>query len=138
MEKGQDIALQRFDFRTLRRNRLGHGVDAGTHKGLELRELHQTHTFQALGEDEKALIGHLDDFVHDREAAYGIEVAGLRRIHAGFALRNHHDGLVLTQGVDELYGAFPADCQRQDGMREEHRIAHGEDRQGPIGFLLRR
>ena len=136
LEQGENVALQRFHFGTLGRNRLGNGIHAATHEGRQLREFGQPHPLQAFGKNEQALVGHLDDFVDDGEGSDGIEIAGLRGIDASFALRHHHDGLVFAQGVDELDRALPTHGQGQHGMGEKYRIPHRQDRQNPSFFFF--
>ena len=87
-------------------------------KGVKLGELGESHPLQAFGKDEQALVGHLDDFVDDRQSSHRVEVAGLGSIDAGFALRHHHDGLVLAQRINQLDRALPAYGQGQHGVRE--------------------
>ncbi len=97
LEQGKNIALQRFHLGTLGRNGFGHGIHTTTHEGRQLREFSQPHPLQAFGKNEQALVGHLYYFVDDGKRSHRIEIAGLRGIDAGFALRHHHDGLVLAQ-----------------------------------------
>ena len=101
------------------------------------------HPLQALGKNEQALVGHLDDFVHHRQGADGVKIGGLGGIDAGFPLRHHHNGLVFAQRIDQLNRALPAHGQGQHGVREKHRIPHRQDGQNPaallssFGFVLR-
>ena len=74
--------------------------------------------------------------MHDRQGADRIEVAGLRGIDAGFALRHHDDGLVFAQGINELNRALPAHSQGQHGMGEKYRIPHRQDGQNPRFFFF--
>ena len=99
--------------------------------GSIVAEFAQPDALRALGEDEEALVGHLDDFVHRRQGADGVQVAGLRGVHARVALRDHHDGLLLSQRLNELDGAFPADGQGQHGVGKQHRVANRQNGQDP-------
>ena len=101
----------------------------------------QLYALQALGEDKQALVGHVHNFVHHGQRADGVQIGGLRRIHPRLALGDDHDGFVLAQRLNQLDRAFPAYGQGQNSVREEHRIAHGQDGKGPVpldfvrGFL---
>ncbi len=98
-----------------------------------MREIGEADALQAFGEHEEALVGHLDDFVHDGQRSDGVEVGGLRRIHAGLALGDDDDGLVFAERVDQLDGAFPADRQGQHGVGEQDRVADGQNGQRAVG-----
>ncbi len=102
LEQSQHVALQRFDLGILRRNGLRNRDHLRAHERRELGEVGEAHALQALGKNKEALVGHLDDFVDDRQRPYRIQVGGLRRIDARLALRHHHDGLVVAERVDQL------------------------------------
>jgi len=72
------------------------------HEWLDARKFAQPHPLRALGENEQALVRHLDDLVHRRQRSEGMQILGLGRITRASALRHHHNALLLTQGVDEL------------------------------------
>ena len=112
---------------------LGYDFHGGVQERRQLRVLRHLDALQALGEDKQALVGHAHDFVHDRQASYREQVGRLRRIHARLALRYHNDGLVFTQGVDQLHRTFPPHGQRQYRMREQNGVAYGQNGQGPGG-----
>ena len=59
------------------------------------------------------------------------QVGRLRSVDARLALRDHDDGLVFTQGIDQLHRTLAADGQRQDRMRKQHGVANGQQRQSP-------
>ena len=122
LEKRQHIALQGFDLGTLRRRRLGHRRNLGTHEGHQLRELAQPYPFQAFGKHEQALVGHLHHLMHHRRSAHQIQIAGLRVVDARLALRHHHNGLVFSERVDQLHRTLPAHRQRQHGVGEQNRV----------------
>ena len=67
----------------------------------------------------------------DGGRAYGVKIAGLRAIDAGFALRDHYDGLVFAERIDQLDGTFAAYGKGQDGVREQNGIAHRKHGQSP-------
>jgi hypothetical protein len=69
--------------------------------------------------------------VDDRGGAHSIKIAGLGAINAGLALRHHHDGLVLSQRIDQLDGTLPAYREGKDGVRKQDGIAHRKDGQSP-------
>ena len=131
LELGNHIPLQRFQFGALARIHFRQMIDRRHHEWLKLSKFSQLDPLRALGKDKKALVGHFDDFVHRRQGAYGIQVAGLRTVHAFVALRDHHNGLLLSQGLNELNGALPADGQRQNGMGKQNRAANGQNGQDP-------
>ena len=82
LEQGQHVALQRFQFRTLRRNRFRDRLHRPRMKGVQLREFVQPYPLQAFGKDKQALVGHFDDFVNDGQSARpckGRWAAGHRR-----------------------------------------------------------
>ena len=137
LEQGEHVALEGLDFGILGRNGLGNRAHAGTHEGRELREIGEADALQAFGKNEEALVGHLDDFVHDGEGPNGVKIGGLRRVDARLALRDNDDGLVVAEGVDQLHGTFPAHGQRQHGMGEEYGVAHGKNRQRALSRLVR-
>ena len=85
----------------------------------------------ALGEDEEALVRHLDHFVDGGAGADVVQVGGLRHVLAGVALGDDQDGLLLAERLDELDGALAADSERQYRVGEEDGVAHGQDRDGP-------
>ena len=131
LELGNHIPLQRFQLGALARIHLRQMIDRSHHEWLELGKFSQLDPLGALGKDEEALVGHFDDFVHRRQGADGIQVAGLRTVHAFVALRDDHDGLLLSQGLNELNRALPADGQRQHGMGKQDRAANGQNGQDP-------
>ena len=96
-----------------------------------MRELAQAHALQTFGKYEKALVGHLDDFVDYGGRADGIKVTSLRAIDAGFALRHHHDSFVFSERIDQLDGTLPAYGKGQDGVRKQDGIAHRKHGQRP-------
>ena len=81
-----------------------------------------------LGEDEQALVGHLDDLMHGRTGSNGVQVGSLGRVLARIPLGHHKDGLFFAERLDELNGAFASHRQRQHSMRKKHGVAHGQDR----------
>ena len=131
LEQRQNIPLQRFDLGVLRRVDFGNRFHGGAHERIELRVFRYLHALQALGKYEKTLVRHPHNFVHHGEAADGIEVSRLRRVHSRLALGHHDDGFVVTQGVDQLNRTFPAYRQRQHGMREQDGVTHRQKRQRP-------
>ena len=68
--------------------------------------------------------------------ADGVQVGGLRRVHARLALRHHNDGLVLAQRIDQLHRTLPPDRQGQHGVGKQHRVAHRQNRQRVVALLL--
>ncbi len=114
-----------FDFST--------ALELGRHEGGELGEVAEAHALVAFGEDEEALVRHLDDFVDGRAGADVVEVGGLRGVQAGVALGDDENGLLFAQRLDELDGAFAADGEGQHGMGKQHGVAHRENRRGPLG-----
>ena len=131
LELGNHIPLQRLQFGALARIHFRQMIDRGHHEWLKLGKFAQLDALGALSKDEKALVGHFDDFVHRRQGAYGIQVAGLRTVHAFVALRDDHNGLQLSQGLNELNGALPADGQGQHGMGKQNRAANRQNGQHP-------
>ena len=101
-------------------------IDCRHHERLELGKFPQLDPFRSLGKDKQALVGHFDDFVHRRHGPHGIQVAGLRTVHAFVALRDHHDGLHISQRLNELNRALATHGQGQNGMREQNRAADRE------------
>ncbi len=118
LELGNHIPLQRLQFGALARIHLRQMIDRSHHEWLKLSKFAQPDALGALGKNKKALVGHLDNFVHRRQGTYGIQIAGLRTVHALVALRDDHNGLLLSQGLNELNGALPANGQRQHGVRK--------------------
>jgi hypothetical protein len=102
LELRDHIALQGFEFRTSARIGLRQVIDAGHHERLQLGKFSQPDTFRAFGKYKQALVRHFDHFVDRGHGADGVEVAGLRAVHALIALSNDNDRLVLTQGLNEL------------------------------------
>ena len=131
LELRDHVALQRFQLGAFTWIHFRQVVDRSHHEWLYLGKLSQFDPLGALGKHKEALIGHFDYFVHRRQGAYGVQIAGLGAIHALVALRDHHDGLLLSQGLNELNRAFPADGQRQYGVWKEHRAANGQDGEDP-------
>ncbi len=131
LELRDHIPLQRFQLGALARIHFRQMIDRGHHERLKLSKFAQLDPLRALGKDEQALVGHFDDFVHRRQGADGIQVAGLRAVHAFVALRDDHNGLLLSQGLNELDGALPADGQRQHGMGKQHRATNRQNGQNP-------
>jgi hypothetical protein len=131
LELRDHIPLQRFQLGALARIHLRQMIDRGHHERLKLGKFAQLDPLRALGKDKQALVGHFDDFVHRRQGADGIQVAGLRTVHAFVALGDHHDGLLLSQGLNELNRALPADGKRQYGMGKQHRATNRQNRQNP-------
>ena len=123
--------MQGLDLRALGRNDLRNRLDRGGHERLKLVELAQLHPLRALGEDEQALVGHLDDLVYGRKRAHRVQIAGLRGVHARIALRHHHHRLFVAKRLDELDRALPAYRQGQNGMGKQDRIPYGQYRQDP-------
>ena len=137
LKQGQHVALQGFNLGILRRKRLGNRGHARAHERRKLREIRQPHALQSFRKNKQALIRHLDDFVHHRQRSDGIEIGRLRRVHPRLALRHHHDGLVVTERVNQLHRAFPPDRQRKHSMGKEHRVAHRQNGQRPLcGFII--
>ncbi len=117
---------------------LGDGLVLGGHEGGHLGELAQADALGAFGEDEEALVGHLDDLMHGRAGADGVQVGAGGRVLAGVALGDDQDGLAFAKGLNELDGALAADGQGQNGVGKEDRIAHREDgKREPVGWTGR-
>ena len=135
LELADHVALHGLDLGRGRGVRLGDGLVLGGHEGGQLGELAQAHALGAFGEDKEALIRHLDDLMHGRAGADGVEVGAGGRVLAGIALGDDQDGLAFAKGLDELDGALAADGQGQNGVRKEDRIAHREDgKREPVGW----
>ena len=132
LELRHHIALQRFQRRILRGQHFRHRVHRCHHEWLDARKFAQPHPLRALGENEEALVRHLDDLVYRRQRSEGMQILGLGRIHARVALRHHHNALLLTQGVDELNRTFPSNRERQHRMRKQNRIPHRQNRQNAV------
>ena len=64
--------------------------------------------------------------------ANAMQVWAFGGVEASVALGNDEDGLFFTERLDELDRAFAAYGERQDGVREQHRVAYREDRDGAI------
>ncbi len=113
----------------------GHNVverlHAGAQVGLHLDDFLDGDSLQALHEDEKALAGQLDDLVNVGRGSDLVEVNRLRVVDARVALGDHADELVLllAQVVNQLQRAFPTHRERQNGVREQHRIANRQNGQ---------
>ncbi len=97
LEQGKNVPLQGFHLGTLRWNGLRHRIHAAAHEGRQLCEFSESHPLQAFRKNEQALVGHLYDFVNDRQGTNGVQVAGLWGVDASFPLRHHYDGLVFAQ-----------------------------------------
>ncbi len=89
----------------------------------------ELHALRAFGKDEEALVRHLDDLMDGRQGAVGVQIAGLRRVHARIALGDDDDGLLVAERLDQLDGTFAAHSQRQHGMGKQNGIANGKHRQ---------
>ncbi len=129
LEQREYVALQRFNLRVLGRDDLGNGIHRCAHERLQLGVLRDLDPLQTFGENEQALVGHAHNFVHHRQGPDGEQVRRLRRIDPRLALGHHHNGLVFAQGIDQLDRALPAYGKRQHGVRKQHRVAHGQQRQ---------
>jgi len=108
LKEREHVALQRFNFRAVGRNRFRNRRHASAHKGRKLRKLAEAYPLQTLSEHKETLVGHLDDFVDDGRGTDGVEIGGLRAVDAGLALRHHDDGLIFSQRIDQLDGTLPA------------------------------
>ncbi len=102
-------------------------IHCGHHERLELGKFSQLDPLRALGKDKQALVGHFYDFVYRRQGADGIQVAGLRTVHAFVALGDDDNGLQLSQRLNELDRALPADGKGQYGVGKQHRATHRQD-----------
>ena len=131
------IPLQRFQLRAFARIDLGQMIDGGHHERLKLGKFSQLDPLRSLGKHKKTLVRHFDDFMHRRHGAYGIQIAGLGTVHPLVALRDHHDGLHVSQRLNELNRALPADGQWQHGVGKQYRAADGQNGQDPsLGSTL--
>ncbi len=127
-ELADDIALQGLELGRIRRDDLMNGFELGREERLHLRKIRQFDALGALGEDEEALVGHLDDLMDGRPGADGMQVGSEGGVLAGVALGDHQDRLLLAEGLDELDGALTAHGQGQNGVGEQNRISNRENR----------
>jgi hypothetical protein len=127
LELADDVPLHGLDLGGDLGRALGDGLVLGGHERGQLDELAQAHALGAFGEDEEALVGHLDDLMDGRAGAYGVEIGAGGGVLAGIALGDDQDGLALPERLDELDGAFAADGQGQDGVGKEDRISNREN-----------
>ena len=137
LEQSQHVALQRFYLGILGRNGFRNRGHPRTHEWRELREILQPHPLQSFRKNEQALVRHLDNFVHHRQSSNGVQIGWLRRVHARLALRHDDDGFVFAQRVNQLHRTVPPDSQRQHRVGEEHRVAHWQNGQRPLGGFVR-
>ena len=121
-----DVLLQGHKLKPRGRGNFRDGLDRGGHEWLELLEVIELDALAALGEHEEALVGHFDNFMDRRQGAVPEEIGRLRGVLPRVALSDHDDGALLAEGLNEMDGAVAADCQRQNGMRKQDRVAQGK------------
>ena len=91
------VAQNRFKPAPGRRWNIGYGLNRCREEWFDLGELAQFDPFRPFGEDEKALVRHLDHFVDGRKSANGVQIAGLRAVDTGVPLGDNHNCLFLAK-----------------------------------------
>ena len=112
LEEREHVALQRFNLCVLGGDDFRDGVHRCAHERLQLGVLRDLDSLQTFGENKQALVGHAHNLVHHRQRPDGEQVRRLRRIDPCLPLGHHHNGLVFTQGIDQLDRTFPAHRKR--------------------------
>ncbi len=126
LELAHHIALQRLGARCRRRLGLLQVFYLRHHERLGLHKPHQPHPFHALGEDKPALIRHANDLVNGGQRPYSVQVGGRGCIDARVDLGGHNNRALIPQRFNQLNRALPANCKRQNSMREKNCIANGK------------
>ncbi len=102
--------------------------DLGNHERLSLDEPDQADSLHAFGEDEAALVGHADHLVDGGQGSDSVHVVGGGGIQARILLSGDRDGAFVSQGFDQLDGAFAANGKWQNSMGKQDGIPHRQDR----------
>jgi hypothetical protein len=130
LEVRLDVALQRIDLEPVGFlepfGRLG---NTAAQVGTRCSDFVELHARQALDDDAQAAVGQLEHLVDLARRADRMQIRLRRLVFAGFALREHRDGLAARHRfVDQLDRAFTRHRQRHERLREQHGVAQRQHR----------
>jgi hypothetical protein len=130
LEVRLDVALQRVNLEPVFfLQHLGCFADAAAQVRTLRGDLFETHARQALHDDAEAAVGQLEHLVDLTGGADRMQIALRRLVFAGFALREHGNGLAARHGlVDQLDGTFARHRERHERLRKQHRVAQRQHR----------
>ncbi len=129
LELPHDLLDQRLGFDVVRLD-LGQGLDARLEIGLVGRVLGDPHPARPLDQHREAVVGEAD---HAQHHAGGRDLVEIDRLGIlGGRLLLAHDGHGAVAGhdvVQELDALLPADVERLNRERKQHRLPHRQHRQ---------
>ena len=97
----------------------------GTRRG----DLVEPHARQALDDDAQAAVGQLEHLVNLAGGADRMQIGLRRLVFAGFALREHGNGLAARHRlVNQLDRALARHRQRHERLRKQHGVAQRQHR----------
>ena len=130
LEVRLDVALQRVDLEAVfvlqHLRRFG---DAAAQVRTRRGDLVEAHARQALDDDAQAAVGQLEHLVNLAGGADRMQVGLRRLVFAGFALREHGNGLAARDRfVNQLDRALARHRQRHERLRKQHGVAQRQHR----------